>query len=433
MVNFQIYSYRYLIKIIIFVLSKANENDIAYTLQNIKSSKGNINTILNSKTAMGKEVVITAFQKEKNHAYSKHAKSLDASILKKFNMHVTKDYSKITKQDMIDFFDGLITGRIKSMHNKHYKPSTIELFKTQLHKFFKWYTKQDNPEQTSWLEKNKKAYNYKTADDIFSPEEINKLINTCKNIRDKAIIAVLYDSAMRVSEFINTKLKNILRDAQGVVIEIEDGKTGKRKVPLTFSVKYLDEWLSIHPYVKDKNSALWLSRNGNKLTTNGIREMMIRLSNRSNINKKLYPHILRHSRCTVLGKTVTEQYLRIFAGWSKNSGMPAIYCHPTEQAVREQIMSIEPQKKIYTEEQVEKQFEQRFKVLEQQFQEKMRILDSQMAKTARSRVPEINSEQILQDYHRLRNGLIKIYEQMIAEGKFAEAEKFRKLAEQGFA
>lgn len=82
---------------------------------------------------------------------------------------------------------------------------------------------------------------------------------------------------------------------------------------------------------------------------------------------------------------------------------------------------------------MQSEFEERFKQMEQQFQERMVILDGTMAQSARQHKPEINSEQILQDYHKLRNGLIKIYEQMIAEGKFAEAEKFRKLAEQGLA
>jgi site-specific recombinase XerD len=411
------------------------EAEATYKSQTIKSRQGNINEIPISKLAMDKEKVIKKYQQEINHCYSKHVKLMDANILKVFNKNVTKDYSDITKDDIVEFFDKLINGEILTSHNKPYSPYTIEFFKSQLKKFFVWYTKVANPEQTAWLKTNKKAYKQKTASDILSLEEIKLLIKSCTNVRDKAIIAVLYDSAMRISEFTGLKLRNILRDRKGVVLEIEDGenkKTGARNVPLTtFSIKYLDEWLSVHPYIDDRDASLWLGRNGNSFTHNGVKHLLFRARHKAGLNKKISPHIFRHSRLTELGKTVTEQYLRIFAGWSKDSNTPNKYIHPDEEAVRNKILSIEPKKKLYTEEEVEAQFEDRLKVLEQKMEEKMVILDSSMAQASRRNKPEINSEQILQDYHKLRNGLLKIYGQMIAEGKFAEAEKFRKLAEQG--
>ena len=59
---------------------------------------------------------------------------------------------------------------------------------------------------------------------------------------------------MRISEFTNTRIRNIIRDNKGIMIEVEDAednKTGYRRVPLTFSAKYLDEWLSVHPYADE--------------------------------------------------------------------------------------------------------------------------------------------------------------------------------------
>ena len=352
---------------------------------------------------------------------------MDANILKVFNENVTKDYKDITREDIVEFINKLIKGEILNSHNKPYSPYSIEFFKSQIKKFFKWYTREENPVQTSWMKTNKKAYKEKTSSDVLSEEEVKLLIKHCKQVRDKAVIAVLYDSAMRISEFTGLKLRNILRDAKGVVLEIEDGenkKTGARKVPLTdFSVKYLDEWLSIHPYNDDRNASLWLGRNGNTFTHDGIKHLLFRARDRAGITKKISPHIFRHSRLTVLGKTVTEQYLRIFAGWSKNSNTPNKYIHPDEEAVRDKILSIKPQKKLYNEQEVEKKFEDRLKKME----EKMMA----MAQSAQRHQPNIPTEKVIEDYHRLRNGINTIYQKMLTEGKYKEAEEFKKLAEQG--
>jgi site-specific recombinase XerD len=378
---------------------------------------------------MGKDKIVSAYQKEVNHCYSKHTKLLDGNILKVFNKNVTKDYNQITREDMVEFFNKLINGEILNSHNKPYSAYSIEFFKSQLKKFFKWYTREENPVQTSWLKTNKKAYKQKTSSDVLSEEEVKLLIKSCKNVRDKAIIAVLYDSAMRISEFTGLKLRNILRDAKGVVLEIEDGenkKTGARKVPLTsFSVKYLDEWLSVHPYVNDRDASIWLGRDGNSFTHNGVKHLLFRARDISGIKKKISPHIFRHSRLTVLGKTVTEQYLRIFAGWSKNSNTPQKYIHPDEEAVRDKILSVKPKKKLYTEQELEEKFEDRFKKMEEQMMA--------MAQSAQIHYQNISTEKIIEDYRKLRNGLNTIYHKMLAEGRTAEAEKFRKLAERGLA
>jgi site-specific recombinase XerD len=70
--------------------------------------------------------------------------------------------------------------------------------------------KEKETEIVSWIQPNiKKAYKTKTAAEILNSEEIDVLITTAKNARDKAIIVVLYDTATRVSEFANILMGEI--------------------------------------------------------------------------------------------------------------------------------------------------------------------------------------------------------------------------------
>lgn len=57
------------------------------------------------------------------------------------------------------------------------------------------------------------------------------MINTAKHPRDKALIAILYDSGARVGEIAGLLVKHVSFDQLGAVIMVK-GKTGMRRVRL---------------------------------------------------------------------------------------------------------------------------------------------------------------------------------------------------------
>jgi integrase/recombinase XerD len=74
-------------------------------------------------------------------------------------------------------------------------------------------------------------------------EEVKKLIEACKNQRDKTVIALLRDTGMRVGELLNLKVKDITL-SDGLSHVMASGKTGDRMVPLVFAVPYLANYLN---------------------------------------------------------------------------------------------------------------------------------------------------------------------------------------------
>jgi hypothetical protein len=68
---------------------------------------------------------------------------------------------------------------------------------------------------------------------------------------------------------------------------------------------------------------------------------------RAKLDKKCYPHLLRHSRLTELARRgANEQVLKYYAGWTDDSSMPATYCHLSATDVDETIRAITTGKKV---------------------------------------------------------------------------------------
>jgi site-specific recombinase XerD len=171
--------------------------------------------------------------------------------------------------------------------------------------------------------------------------EIKILIDTAQNSRDKAIIACLFDSACRVEEFTNISLGELILKGNQMIICV-DGKTGQREVPLGFSVPYLEAYLKSHPFKDDTSASLWISVWGKKLSKGSIKNLITVIGRNSRIQKNIHPHILRHSRLTDLAeKGMTETQMRIFAGWTADSSMPAKYLHLTNDAVRKKVYELD--------------------------------------------------------------------------------------------
>lgn len=83
------------------------------------------------------------------------------------------------------------------------------------------------------------------------------MIKACHNVRDKAIISVLYESSVRVGEFLGIKIKNVQFDKYGAVIVVH-GKIGWKRIRLVSSVPHLSNWIEHHPLKDNPEAPLWI-------------------------------------------------------------------------------------------------------------------------------------------------------------------------------
>jgi integrase/recombinase XerD len=141
----------------------------------------------------------------------------------------------------------------------------------------------------------------KKLPEILSLEEIKKIVESTINIKHKLIIKLIYGTGLRVSEIINLKKEDVNFKEDLIKVNLAKGKKD-RFVKLPLSIK---EDLSM--YVKLNNGEyLFESNRGGKLTKKTIGKIVQTSAKKSNIKKRVYPHLLRHSFATHLLESGTD-------------------------------------------------------------------------------------------------------------------------------
>lgn len=159
--------------------------------------------------------------------------------------------------------------------------------------------------------------------DFLTSEEVNKLISSVgkaqagyKNVnryRNMAIISILYGSGIRNSELCQLNISDIRDDNTFTVV----GKGNK--VRLCFMDERTSKYITRYIEARNDNSpALFISDNTQSRVTSGtVQEILRNAKKKSNINKVIHPHTLRHSFATNLLKNNTNlMYVKDFLGHS---------------------------------------------------------------------------------------------------------------------
>lgn len=175
--------------------------------------------------------------------------------------------------------------------------------------------------------------------DMLTEDDIKKLIDAARNIRDKTIIAVLYDGGLRIGELIQIRKRDVMLDANPSFVAV-NGKTGIRQVVLTFSVPYLASYFNEY---KDLQPAdfLWsyLQKGARKpYEYDAINMMIKRAATDAHLNRRVWNHLFRHSRATWYSNKLTDRQLEKLFGWSPGSRMPATYSHLSTNDINNAVL-----------------------------------------------------------------------------------------------
>ncbi len=181
---------------------------------------------------------------------------------------------------------------------------------------------------------------------VLASDNVRSLLETCENQRDRALVAVVWDSAARISEVLSCNVGHVTFDQYGAVISV-NGKTGRRNIRLVSAVPDLQAWINIHPMRSNPDAPLFVTsrRRGSntltRLTPRRVQNLFARLGDLSGCPKNTNPHAFRHGRLTSRGKQLTEAELRQYAGWSSKSAMAAVYVHLSSRDIDNKILQVD--------------------------------------------------------------------------------------------
>lgn len=140
----------------------------------------------------------------------------------------------------------------------------------------------------------------KTLPEVLTREEVSSIIDSCLNIKHKAMLMVVYSSGLRVSEAAGLKMKHI--DSNNMRLFVEAGKGGKDRYTL-LSRTCLDMLREYWKKYRPEHPEGWLflgTYNVSHITPDGIEYAFNKAAKRANITKHVSIHSLRHAFATHL-------------------------------------------------------------------------------------------------------------------------------------
>ena len=196
----------------------------------------------------------------------------------------------------------LLQQYVKSLNDQDYASSTVARKVAALKSFFHFL-------------RNRHMVSIDPTMDIESPrvkkllpkslsiEQVNRLLNappedgSPKSLRDRALLALLYSTGMRVTEVVTLSAKDI--DLERGEISCQTGDTTPRYLPLTEEAlsavaAYLDHG---RPYLlkNPDEEAFFLNHRGERLTRQGLWLIIKVYAQKAGLSPDVTPHTLRHS------------------------------------------------------------------------------------------------------------------------------------------
>ena len=265
--------------------------------------------------------------------------------VKNYSDHTTTAY----KNDLEQYFDYLKNTQKNLFDNEDFvdylfslelAKSTINRKLTSVNNFLLWSSKLDKYKGKTF----RKSENLKTEKklpNILTSNYINNLIDklptsTAKDVRNKAIIELLYSSGLRVSELVNLKINDVKNDGSLRVI----GKGRKERIlPMTDQAyKIMSLWLKSNrkEFLKNNdNQFIFLGVRGKQITDREVRRVV-------NLITGTFPHNIRHTFAThVLDGGADLRVVQELLGHS-DPGTTQIYTHISKKKLQEKYKRTHP-------------------------------------------------------------------------------------------
>jgi site-specific recombinase XerD len=246
------------------------------------------------------------------------------STLENAQEEIKKPIENLTIEDLKKYFEGL--------QQKKQKNSSINLCQQRFIQFYQFCLDEtDNEKYSLLIRKIKRVQisrgkNVINPNDLLLPEDIKKLINVANIERDRCIVAVLFESGIRIGELLALTTDMVQMDEvkQEVTLHIpnvEGCKTGSRSVVCLEIYGYVQDWLKCNP-----------SKRFFDLSQMGVTLILKKIATLANISKPINPHHFRHSAIThAAGLNMSETQLSYRFWGIPHSGMLSVYIHLNEQ------------------------------------------------------------------------------------------------------
>ena len=293
-------------------------NDIYNYSRSIERELGNLRSDVNYRT------IKDYFNQRMATGISPARQYKCINTLKLVSRMLKKRFKKAAKKDMIEL--------LAELEKKPFSAWTKRDYKIIIKKFYQWlygHETGEYPDVVKWIRPGFKMQNLLKKSDLLTADEIKRLAESARTLRDRAFILVLAESGRRVGEILTLRIGDIEFDNLGARLLV-DGKTGRDYVRIMSSAPMLATWLDNHPRRHDPTSPMWVGpeRYGvQQISYTCARKILKDCATRAKLTKRVWFHLFRHTRGTEASTKLNSQQLCALMGWRQGSDMPSVYIH----------------------------------------------------------------------------------------------------------
>ena len=236
--------------------------------------------------------------------YIENIRGLSNNTTKSYERDLLK-FSNFVKSSGITNFqfitEDICSGWIADLFQKNVSPRSIQRHISSAKGFFSYVKKNGLIDNSPFeLIASPKAPNY--LPNVLSPEDVEQLLSfkpkNTQEIRDIAIVELIYSSGLRVSEVVSSNTNDFEENKDFLRVLGKGSKT--RLVPVgRFAKAAIARWLLERNKLHTKDESLFVNLRGGRISSRSIQERIKKLALIQGL-PPVNPHMLRHSFATHL-------------------------------------------------------------------------------------------------------------------------------------
>ena len=229
-------------------------------------------------------------------------KNLSENTTKSYERDLKKLYLFLEKLNVTNYSEikeEICSAWIGDLYSQNNKPKSIQRHLSSAKGFFR-FLKKNNLIGSSPFELVTAPKSSNTLPDVLSPEDVEQLLNfkpsNTIEIRDMAIVELMYSSGLRVSETVNINISDFEENMSFLRVIGKGSKT--RLVPMgRFAINAINNWLDEREKISNNTDALFLNLKGSRLSVISIQLRLKKMATKQGL-PPVHPHMLRHSFAT---------------------------------------------------------------------------------------------------------------------------------------
>ena len=232
------------------------------------------------------------------------------SQVKNLSENTTKSYQRDLKKlglfleslkitDYTDVSMDICSAWIGDLFSQNNNPRSIQRHLSSAKGFFR-FLKKNNLIAASPFELVTAPKSASNLPEVLTPEDVEQLLNfkpsSLIEIRDLAIVEMMYSSGLRVSETVNINVSDFEEGMSFLRVLGKGSKT--RLVPIgRFAISAINNWLGERDKIVSNTDALFLNSKGTRLTVRSVQLRLKKMALKQGL-PPIHPHMLRHSFAT---------------------------------------------------------------------------------------------------------------------------------------